>query len=258
MNSTAVIKQILQFNKCIVAIQGASCVGKTALTRSVAEMANGNKIRAVTIHMDDFYKTFPNRHPNDPSIYDFDNPAAYNWGQLRECINGYLEDRAVIRSSTYDKNTMESATIEIENIQPQIIIIEGLYTFNLFNDDIFNIDEFDEYDSSSKLIENEYIRNETKLYKKMKEMTGNGTINLITVKMTLDTPTLKSRRFRRDKTDHNRNEAESAQRYENYILPATERWIYSGRNLKYDLELNGKSEMKKNLERLFEKICGHK
>ncbi|ORD96748.1 URK [Hepatospora eriocheir] len=124
-------------------VQGPSCSGKTTLSKYLYNKLISIDIPTVLLSTDMYYKTFKDKLTYDKIIgYDFDNPAALNWDALSDTFKAYGTRQREIPISSYSFQTKKQEIFKIDNIYPKVIILEGIYSFNLFSKKFFNIKEF--------------------------------------------------------------------------------------------------------------------
>lgn len=199
----------------IIAIQGGSCSGKSTIAEYLHNQLNSFSIPNTLIGLDNYYKTFPGDRKNI-GAYDFDNPAAFNWTGLKSTLNAYINRYPIVPHCTYDKDEMISRTVYKPNVYPKVILIEGIFAFNLINDLVFNIDEFDDF-NSNKVINKEYIENEMNLEN----------CSILKIMLYLDKNKMMEVRAKRDLRTGHATVEESRHRFITKIWPGTERWVYS-------------------------------
>lgn len=199
--------------KYIIAIQGATSSGKTTIATQLHDTLSSHGIKSFIIGLDSFYKTFDTSTQDN---YDFDNPAAYDWIKLQKVLVSIINDEDTIPMVKRDKYINEKQEIEcMDNPHPQVIIIEGIYSFNSINKYIFNIDEYD-VRNSSKPLEMEYIKGSNIL----------GNTRILKVFLPMCRNKLKSIRLSRDlKIGRTKNEI--LERFNMMIWPDTLRWVNS-------------------------------
>jgi len=207
-------------DKYVIAIQGASASGKTTLTQKLKEVLEGSSnenIRAMAISTDSFYKTL-GHSPNKHKDYDFDNPAAIDWEAMAQCFKSYISNDDHSVESTYDFTTKVRTERTVENPRPNVIIVEGIFAHNLFNDEIFNDAEYDPHNSLTEVpvkvpfIENNFPFDRSRL-------------KVLRIFLKIDRATMLRTRIHVDKVRANRTEEEVKERFEKFIFPATMKWV---------------------------------
>lgn len=213
------LQEMLDDNKrYIISVQGCSASGKTTLSTHLASQLARNGISVVLISLDNYYKTLTGTE-EDLIGYDFDNPAALDWDALKETINSYNLDLETVIEYRRSIKTKICQRIEIPNVHPKIIIVEGIFGFNMFNEMIFNVKEFDPY-NTKKIISQEYIHNSLNLTN----------FNIIKIQLNMEREKVKKIRIQRDMQMGVDTEAMSIARFENMMWPSTLRWVYSNIN----------------------------
>lgn len=216
-----VIKGALQYansdRKVMIVLQGGSTTGKSTISKHLAGELEKCGIKNMMIPLDNYYKTFPG-DVSTVSSYDFDNPAAIDWQAVRNTISDLSDNKkSNVRLYEYSFKERISQEKKIINPHPKVLIIEGIFGFNIVNDLIFNIAEFDPF-NSNKEIENEYIKNNFDIINKF---------NILRVKLNLSKDKMRNERCKRDVSTKNFTAEESLKRFEEKIWPATEKWINS-------------------------------
>ncbi|KAL6122645.1 hypothetical protein NUSPORA_00322 [Nucleospora cyclopteri] len=225
-----------------ILIQGGSAGGKSTMANHLYEYLKQSK-RVALILLDSFYKATPQISSiRSQRKYDFDNPAAFDWKAFENVIESYALKRKRINKYSYDYVTMESSYVEIDNSYPEILIIEGLYSFNLFSDYCFNLNAF----NCNKLLKDHDL---TKAYKNNGFLLRNS-FNILKIKFVLKKEIMKSIRIERDvKERFKENFEEERKSLENHfdltIWPATEKLIQNEK-VKADITVeNGTFNCKK-------------
>lgn len=210
----------------IIAVQGCSASGKTTLTTHIAKELSKKNIPTVLISLDRYYKAYTGSK-EELINYDFDNPAALDWDAIRETLESYNTDSDFAIEYEFSYLTKKSKRNVITNIHPKIIIIEGIFSFNLFNDMVYNVSAYDPF-NSKKMVKNEYVKNNFEL----------PNFNILKVLLVLEKESMYKIRLQRDIETGNASLEESTFRFNNQIWPSTTRWVYS-KNVKGDLVING-------------------
>ncbi|KAI5151081.1 uridine kinase [Enteropsectra breve] len=210
----------------LIAIQGSSCSGKSTYAKYLNEQFTKNNIRCQEVNLDNYYLS-PGKSVKCLEDYDFDNPAAFNWDSILKTLNDLHSKKKVVRISEYSKDTKACKESETENSFPNVIILEGIYAFNMLNKQKFNLEEYNVLNSHQE-IENEYIENPNRwnnfTIKKVLFVMDKGEIR-------------KIRTERASKNGRSDCEDESHARFEKFVWPATQRWVYSENMLSADHEV---------------------
>jgi uridine kinase len=214
-----VIESLDSNKKHIIAIQGCSSSGKTTLSQHLTKELTRSGIPNVLISLDNYYSTFTGTE-EDVVNYDFDNPKALDWDAVRETLDSYSAEGKTVVEYKYSFKTRISTRVIVPNVYPKVIIIEGIFGFNIVNDKIFNIKEFDAY-NSDKVIKQEYIENDIDLNQ----------YNILKIQMLLDKERMMNVRVERDVQSNNATREQSILRFNTKIWPSTQRWIYTKYNV---------------------------
>jgi len=200
----------------IICIQGATSSGKSIFSKGIHKILTENGISSYLFPLDSYY--FKPLNPDlDEEDYDFDNPAALDWINIFEVIKAIRDKKPYIEHNVYssEEYTKDANIIRIPNIMPNVLIIEGIFGFNAINDKIFNIKEFDPY-NSNKIIEKEIIDRDFNI----------GDFKILKVLMTHCASKLLSIRLKRDEIRGRSKEA-IIKRFYDKTLPGTLKWVYS-------------------------------
>lgn len=137
----------MQFNKKIkvIVIHGPTTSGKTTFANNLYKCLN-EESRTLKIHLDDYFRTVANE---DYSKFDFDNPSVVDWNKVHQLIESIDQEEKFLPIYKFCFITrMSKGPFLIENIFPEILIIEGIYSMNIFSNYVFDIDKFNPTDSS--------------------------------------------------------------------------------------------------------------
>lgn len=239
----------------VIVIHGASASGKTTFAKNLISVLE-KKFRTFLLSTDNFYKSSQSLKENlkkilkndNEVIYNLDNPFAINFDNIHSTLQALHNEDEEIPIFKYDFfNQQSMGPIYIKNIKPEIIIVEGLYSFNLFNSKIFDIDKFDPYDSSKE----GYMKNHH-VYENF---------GILRIRMSICKTRMKNQRVSRDVFERSRTREESLIQFEKQVWPATKKWVNSG-IFQADINLIHGSFNKMNYSLLFksisEKLLGKK
>ncbi|ORD93685.1 URK [Enterospora canceri] len=205
-----------------ILIQGATCSGKTTVAEMVLRRIEKRK-RVALIPLDDFYARRAFRHLEQRAKdYDFDNPAAFDWESLAECIQGYLNKDEMIKMCSFDFISQKFRVFYVANTQPEIVIVEGLYAFNLFAKYSFDTARMEAWappeSNPYSLKENEHgfhLCQNTKVLLKM------------------DKSATRALRYKRDtcsrytRDEHDLFQMDLEERFEKFIWAARNKWVHA-------------------------------
>lgn len=198
----------------IICIQGATSSGKSTFAKKLHRMLSSGGINTYLLPLDSFYNV-PDSPLEENDDYDFDNPVSLNWDAIFKVLEAIRDRRDVIPYYIRAKGHAEAGFTDVPNPQPRVVIIEGIYAFNTVSDRVFNLVEFDPYDSK-KTVCCEYIDNTFNL----------GDFRVLRILMTSCASKILSIRLRRDRLRGRSREA-VVRRCETMLLPSTFRWVYS-------------------------------
>lgn len=215
--------------QCMIFIQGCSTSGKSTLAKYLDEVLDINEVPHALIRLDDYYKTYEGTQ-EQLKDYDFDNPKALNWEAIYNTIEDYSDDsKTTVRLSKYSFDSRINKILEVENNHPTVIIVEGIYAFNIVNEYEFDLKKFEEnYKLKQDL---ELFCKNTRDFKKFK---------ILRIKLTLEKEDMRNNRVSRDLITQNFSEKESLRRFEEQIWPATEKLVNSA-VFNFDIELENGS-----------------
>ena len=245
-------KKLIKF----IVVQGSSCAGKSVFTDYLVRNLK-KQIKVELLALDNFYHgtSFDYKDAQSEN-YDFDNPAALNWDKLKEVIKSYCNGDEFINTSEYDFATQKRRDQIIKNTYPDVIIVEGIYGFNLFNSKVFDctrLDPFKEPLEHDKPLEYYYKLNDLKI-----------DADVIKIELLMDKSRMKMIRMNRDCQMRFKDSTSSFvdmlnKRFERLIWPATEKWVYTKYN-KPDIIIKGgtfnQEECLKVGEKLFIDLVG--
>jgi uridine kinase len=202
-------------NKYLIVIQGATSSGKSTVAKEINRLLTDKGIPSKLIGLDSYYLS-PDNPLEEDDNYDFDNPASLDWESIVELLTALKNDEKNLpvyfrRKSKSEINTKEFCV----NTFPSVIIVEGIYAFNIINRYIFNLDELDPTDSKKKLsqefVESDYNFDGYKILKIFLPLCKNK---------------LWAIRKARDLKLKKPYDAIKS-RFEKMIWPDTQRWVYS-------------------------------
>lgn len=217
-------------NLYIICLQGSSGSGKTTYAKYLEGMLKQKDYEVLLLHIDSFFN-FESGSKEDEANYDFDNPATIRWDAIDNVLRDIINKKSEIHM--YNRSKLDNEAEEkIHNPGFNIVIIEGLYSFNCFGKRRFNIEEFDP-SRSEKMIKNEFVDNENyhliKKSSRVQKSSGDfyKSIKIINIRFLTCFARLTSIRVQRDKIIRKLSFNEVYMRICNLIWPATVKWVYS-------------------------------
>lgn len=240
------INEFLHQNKkpLLILIQGCTCSGKTTFANYLH--AHLEKVITTTmISLDNYYKQVNHDYFNSEiTSYDFDNPKAFEWNNLSKTLKGYINKDDIIFKYNYDFNKSLSTEYKVKNTYPKIIILEGLYSFNLFSDNKFDLTKLNpyksalEYDDVPLELNDASLRNQFITLKIMLTMNKDDIKNILLY---------RNANYRNsDDVTHNFNTI-LINKFNHYIWPATEKWGLLGKK-EADVIIVGGTRNKKDIK----------
>ncbi|KAF7684518.1 Uridine kinase [Astathelohania contejeani] len=202
--------------KYVVCIQGSSSSGKSTLARSLFNLLTSNGLKCFLLETDKYYKTFP-ENITDTKSYDFDNPAALDWEKIENVLLALHEDQPVIPCYEYSFITKKSkGPFYIPNNCPDIIIIEGIYSFNTINHKVFDIKKFNPMKSHE--MNTPLFKDPSFLFSKFK---------VLKVRLSVCKSKSFKVRMARDLLLRGKSVEQVIHQFENQVWPATFKWVNS-------------------------------
>lgn len=229
--STCFTKKIKVF-----VIQGPSASGKTTFANNLYECISKTE-NVLKIHLDNYFKTVKNE---DYTKYDFDNPAVYNWENIKNLIQAINDEEEYLPTFQFCFLKRESkGPIYTKNSFPKILIIEGCYALNIFNEFIFDIEKFNPNDSSV----GGYTKNTTKY----------DNLGVLSIKLMVCRQKLLTAKIQRDIAERNHTYDEAKFMFEKQSWPAAKKWVYS-EMFKAHINLIHGTFNEKNYKKIFQEL----
>ncbi|KAL6122125.1 hypothetical protein NUSPORA_00864 [Nucleospora cyclopteri] len=246
-NFNTIIEKKLPFNNKInlILFQGDSCSGKTTFSTFLYKNLKKTENCSI-IHLDDYYRSFDSpKTEAEVADYDFDNPAAFDWEALEATLYDYAYRRKHVVLRKRDITTKTSRSETIINNYPKILILEGIYAFNLINPYCFNIKNLDPFRPPENHLDHLiFTKNPLNLYR---------LFNLLKIRFELDKTLLKDIRLKRD-VRFGFTKEEINHTLESYVLPGISKWNLNQMNQSDILIKNGTFNDSECNE-LIDKIC---
>lgn len=199
----------------IICIQGPTSTGKTTFAKRLHGLLSRGGISTYAFGLDSYY--FKPLNPDlDEEGYDFDNPGALDWKNIFDVLKALRDKEPFIQRNVYSISSYgEVSVVREANSMPNVIIIDGVQAFNTISSKIFNIKEFDPYDTE-KAISNEFVDSFLRM----------GDFKILKVLMTNCASRILSVRLKRDELMGRKRDA-IVKRFYSKTFPSTLRWIYS-------------------------------
>lgn len=219
----------------IICIQGVTSSGKSVFAKTLSDSLTLAGVSNHLFQLDAFYNV-PDNPTGEIDEYDFDNPVAFHWENIYTSFSALRDEEDSVPYFERAKKHGDPILMKrVPNIKPRVIIIEGIYAFNILNEKIFNIKEYDPY-NSNKVMESEYIDNVFNV----------GDFKILKIMFTHCSSKLFAIRRARDLSVGKTEEA-IKKRFYDKILPDTLRWVYSPNNTKFIKVVHGNFNKKKIL-----------
>ncbi len=123
--------------------------------------------KVLNIKTENYYKSI-DMNAEESKDYDFNNPAAINWDFLRDTLQGIKNENVWVTQCIFDISNHKCLRLSHKNNFPDVIILNGIYALNLFNDKVFNVSKFDCMKPQTQEIDVEYIDNPDNFHKDFK------------------------------------------------------------------------------------------
>jgi uridine kinase len=199
----------------LICIQGATSSGKSVFSETLHRLFSMKGIESHVMGLDAYYNT-PDNPLSEEDEYDFDNPASLNWDNIFSVMEAFRDGLKTIPHYKRPRNHGEAVVVtEVPNPMPRVLIVEGVYAFNTVDSRVFNIGEYDPYDSRRE-IQQEFASREP----------GTGDFRILKILMTQCRSKLYQIRLKRDLLVGKPRQA-VVNRFNKMIFPATLRWVYS-------------------------------
>lgn len=220
------VKNKLQQEPLFIAVQGATCSGKTTFSQNLKR--NLEKICKVEIlSLDNYYKPTPGLDCVN-EYYNFDIPGAFDFEGVAQTLEAFANKKSQVVKQKYDFMTMNSDKYYEDNQYPDVVIVEGLYAFNVFQEKVFNTEILDPKQRVKNILESGrelfvkntfdfFTNNNIKAYKILLSMTETLCRKL---RMTRD----RTYRFKEASVEFKNN---LEKKFDENIWPATKEWVYS-------------------------------
>lgn len=239
-------------NLYIICIQGASGSGKTTYSKWLEKTFNKAGIQTYLLHLDDFFN-FSNGSKENDYNFDYDNPATIRWDAVDHVIRCLISKNKTIPSYTRS-DLLDKHRGEIKNPGYNVVIIDGLYSFNCFGKERFNISQFDPFDSFKELSQ-EYVTNDNLLLINKSECKQEIPVDqykkilILNVRFSICFKRLTNIRVQRDIEERKLTFNDVFPRICNFVWPATVRWVYSDK-FKADINIQHGNFNRKAVENL--------
>ncbi len=145
-------------NPLVIALQGTRYSDCSNFADCLENIMRNKNINTLRINVESYYKTINNDLEPDKS-YDFYNPAAIDWDLMRITLDDIATRNETIQMCKFDCSNNTSYPFVLKNSFPDVVIIDGIFAINLFDDLIFNVSEYDCRKPSNQKINVSYILN---------------------------------------------------------------------------------------------------
>lgn len=125
------IKTLLERDRLIVCISGASCCGKTYLAKEIAKEFSA--INPTTIHEDDWYKDIADINRGIYNFKNMEDKQAFHIQEFKDDVNA-LRTTGRCLVPTYDVMHNRRVSKEIEAQISNLLIVEGLHAVEILKD----------------------------------------------------------------------------------------------------------------------------
>lgn len=210
----------------LILVQGGTCAGKTLMSEFIYRRLSKAGVRVFKMSTDDYYKSSDFSNEDEKySAFDFDNPAAFHWDAIKRTFQEFASNKEKITKSSYDFRTQQRNDVIVENIHPEVIIFEGIYSFNLFNRETFDIEKLDPRNAAAENPD-AYKVNDSSLI---------DMFSVLKLEMILEKDDAKRVRVDRDCRTRFENSTPEFKKvienkFDKLVWPSTEKWVYSDKN----------------------------
>lgn len=217
----------------LIIVHGPTCSGKTTFAGFITKYI-GNSKKIVIISTDNYFNDIEEIIDSKGRHYDFDSPAHIDWDGLKRTLLGYGNRDKLIHNQAYSFSTQTSTSEVIQNEFPDLIVLEGIYAFNLFNEEKFDISKLDPY-ITADLHDSDVLMPNEDLY------TLKSLFDYKKILFDINYDMLFSFRCKRDfstRVIHQDERAFIQKRIAKYMWPAVKHWVLSSQNT-YDCKVRG-------------------
>ena len=236
----------------LILIQGCTCSGKSTIGNYLYSILKGNN-NIYCFSLDQYYNTIKWTDETKLNFYDFDNPNAFNWETFIKTMTGFANGDDKITISKRDLVAKTRIDEVIDNPHPDIIIIEGIYAFNIFNRFALNLPLFSPFKLPTEHPDNVWVENDLISFFQEK-------FNILKLRLRVrNKDVAKNIRVRRDpvkffsKEDPELIHKAIVKRFDEMVWPATRKWIDEEIN-NVDIELYGGTFNLRDSEELCKEI----
>lgn len=227
--------------KYIISITGVTTGGKSSVASFLYKtLSNVPNCRPFVIHQDNYYKDdetmkkesklYMKKANNPLSSADnikinYESPGAYKWTELKNHIISLLkndESSLVISKYSYSTGKLDKKKEEVpKNIN--ILIVEGLYAQNLFDENSLDVSKYDPCDVSEEAIS--LYETSTEINKDLRVFITDNKIKVLKLFIDLPDHLIRKNRLMVDKMRTNRSEEETKRMLDDFIIPSCNKLI---------------------------------
>lgn len=236
----------------LILIQGCTCSGKSTMRDYLYDMIKENN-NVYRLSLDHYYNTIEWTDETNLDFYDFDNPGAFNWETFTKTMVGFANGDEKITISRRDLLTKIRVDKVIDNPHPDIIMVDGIYSFNIFNRFALNLSLFSPFKLPEEHPDNVWVENDLISFFQEK-------FNILKIKLKARNKEIaKDIRVKRDPIKFFSKENPElihkaiVKRFEDMVWPATMKWIDEEIN-NVDVEVLGGTFNLKDSEELCREI----
>ncbi|ORD96015.1 UCKA [Hepatospora eriocheir] len=217
----------------VILIQGASGSGKSTITSLLLSLLSYLDINAVSLSTDNYYLSTDSSVTSNGK-YDFDNPAAIDWDAVKKTFIDYGNNSEIIKKRNYSFETEAVSYTEEVNSKPSVILFEGIFSFNIFSDQIFDVNNFNCFELASKHSDEKmFISNDVDF---------NAYFDVTRIYLDVDREIIERSRISRYLNNKSRKSkpqykgltddqalASIKENLEKYVFPSSEKWVSLGK-----------------------------
>ncbi len=137
-----IFAEISKGKPLLIALQGASCSGYNEFGNFLEKNMKAYDINYLRIQVVSYGKIYYNTSELN-NCYGLHDPALIDWTIMRKTFDDLAGKNELVHRCLFDRKTRTIKPYVVPNTFPKVIILEGSFALNLFNDKILNVSEYD-------------------------------------------------------------------------------------------------------------------